>query len=90
MMNKRNIIIGLMLLAIGYTSCSYYEHHYTRKDCRVIEVDKEVVTVVNNTDNTWSFTDEGFAVDDIVDLKMYDNGTINRVDDDKIIKVIRK
>lgn len=82
--------ILIALLAIGcVASVGYYEQHYTRKDCEVVRITNNVVTVEDQCGYSWQFEDEGYAIGDVVDLKMFSGATASNIADDKIVKVVK-
>lgn len=87
------ILVVMMLFAM-LCACSYVEHHYTRKDCVVVEVEQRLVTVEDKAGHQWCYymDSEDYAdvprVGDVVDLKMYTNITDNTIYDDEIVKVV--
>ena len=85
---KKIIIIVLTLASLN--GLSRFEHNYTRNDCKVIEKQGATVRIEDTTGNVWKCNANGFQVNDIVNLKMHDNYTPNQIQDDVIVKVIRK
>ena len=68
----------------------YSETHYTRKDCVVVSVTDDVVVAKDSSDRLWSFyttEDSELKVNDIIDLKMYNNHTDSIIDDDEVVDV---
>lgn len=79
------ILIGLGCFALFIVG-SYYEHNYKRKDCEVVEIDYETVTVEDSCGYLWEFQGVGYSIGDKVDLQMNDNCT-SSIKDDIIISV---
>lgn len=73
------IAVIAILMCVGYVNT-----HYTRPNCRVMEVSGEVITVEDKGGNTWEFYGEGYRVGDRVTLKMYTNCTAEFTDDEII------
>ena len=82
----------LILVAVvsALSGANYVEHHYTREDCKVVQSADGYVTIVDKTGNYWDIKDSERNIGDIVDLKMYDNNTIDNIEDDEIVKVLHK
>lgn len=78
------LLIVCMCCVIGY-----YEHNYTRPNCEVTQICDGIVTVVDETGETWDFKAKGYNVGDIIELKMYDNNTSAYVYDD-IVKGVKR
>lgn len=89
MMHKIQSILFVVILIGGFCFCSYYEHHYTRENCIVTQVNNSCITVKDKCGFYWDFEDEGFNKGDKVTLKMFDNCTNSYIEDDEIVKVIR-
>ena len=85
---KRNVLV-IMLLVGMFCGASYYEHNYTRKDCVVVEASPTGAIFEDKCGFTWYVDCEGYEVGDKADLKMYDNGTASRVDDDEVKGLVR-
>ena len=80
-----------MFLAVTlFGGASYYEHNYTRKDCKVTKVNDSYATIVDQCGFAWKYDSNGLQVGDIVDLKMEDNFTNSYVFDDVIKQVVKK
>lgn len=84
----KKFIIATLIIG-GVVFASYTEHHYTRKDCKVVKVNNNVVTVEDISGNLWVFEDEGYSVNDTVNLKMFTGISKNDISDDTITKVIK-
>lgn len=84
-------IVIAVLVVCGLWAMGNVEHHYTRKNCRVIEVTENWVKFEDYGKEVWAFGNDGsFEVGDRADLKMYDNKTGSYIYDDEIVKVIKK
>ena len=79
------IIITVIMLTMFYAS-TWIETHYTRK-ATVIEVNDNIVTVVDDTNNFWSFEGTEFNVNDKVTMTMDSMNTDLNIYDDEIIDV---
>lgn len=85
----KKILIAVLVVSALF-AVGRYEHHYTRKDCKVIEVNAQWVKCKDFGGNVWAFGNDGsFEVGDRADLKMYDNKTESYIYDDEIVKVVR-
>ena len=82
-MKKVAVLLAIIVLG-GYIECNY-----TREDCVVVEASPTGAVFEDKCGFTWYWEEEGFEVGDVVDLKMYNNGTNNCIDDDEIKKVVR-
>ena len=90
-------IIITLLIASMFLGMKYYEHLYTRKDCRVIaECDGEL-TIVDSCGYEWYWYADNeeewklyknINIDDIISIRMFDNCTSGYIQDDEIIKII--
>lgn len=78
-------IITIIMLTLFYVS-AWIETHYTR-EATVIEVNDNIVTVVDNTNNFWSFEGTEFNVNDKVTMTMDSMNTDLNIYDDEIINV---
>ena len=86
---KKILIAVLVVSALFAVGC--YERHYTRKDCRVIEVNENWVKFEDYGKEVWAIENNGeFKIGDQADLKMYDNLTSPYIYDDEIVKVTKK
>lgn len=81
-------IVAIVLLICGALIISYYEHNYTREDCKVVAVEDDVITFEDGCGLEWSAYAEGLQIGDKVSLKMNDNNTNSCVTDDKITDII--
>lgn len=79
------IIITVIMLTMFYAS-TWIETHYTR-EATVIEVNDNIVTVVDDTNNFWSFEGTKFNVNDKVTMTMDSMNTDLNIYDDEIINV---
>ena len=98
-MSRRTVdtIKGLLAIVVFMAmlcACGYVEHHYTRKDCVVVEVEQRLVTVEDKAGHQWcyymdseDYTDVP-SVGTVVDLHMYTNLTDGYIYDDEITKVV--
>lgn len=75
---------------MGFVLIGHSMNYYTRYDCVVYSVEDNVVTIEDNGGHFWKFIAEdnhSYKKFDKVDLKMYNNGTENNVQDDKVMGV---
>lgn len=82
------IVMIMMLSVLGLFGV--IESTYTIKDCRVIDVDNDIVTVIDNRQNEWKFyvdDDSDIDVGDNVDLVMNNNHTDYTIEDDVVKRV---
>ena len=70
------ILFVMMVGVIGHT-----EHRYTRKNCEIITVENDKITVKDELGYLWTFEGEGFEKGEKVNLKMFDNCTGTMKDD---------
>ena len=84
----RNLLVVALFVGAFY-GVSYYEHHYTRHNCEVIEATNYGAIFEDECGFTWMVEGEGYEVGQIADIKMYDNLT-HCIDDDEIKEVIIK
>ena len=85
----KKMIIALFIV-VGLMSINNSMNYYTRHDCVVYSIDKNIITVEDNNGKLWKFiAEDNHSYDkfDTVDLKMYNNNTDNTIEDDKIIGV---
>jgi hypothetical protein len=89
MIDTVKIIAGVVIFIILFSSCSYIEHHYTRKDCVVVETEGQLVTVEDVVGHAWCYEVEGDvpSVGTVVDLHMFTNLTDSYIYDDEIVRV---
>lgn len=81
--------IAMITIILSVVMCiSYIEHNYIRPNCEVTQICDGIVTVIDETGETWDFIAKGYKVGDYVDLKMYDNYTSAYIGDD-IVKGVR-
>lgn len=85
----KKILIAVLVIG-ALCIVSHYEHNYTKKGCRVIQVNDGYVTAEDRCGLAWDFKGNGFKVGDMVDLKMYDNRTGNYIVDDVVKDVVHK
>lgn len=77
-------IVSVIAVIVILAGVGYVNTHYTRPNCRVMEVSGEVITVEDKGGNIWEFYGEGYRVGDRVNLKMYTNCTADFTDDEII------
>lgn len=85
-------LVALIIIVVAFGIVGHVETHYTRKDCKVVEISGKAVYVVDNTGNEWCYVadEEVPKVGTKVDLKMFTAYTDNTIDDDEIVEVIIK
>lgn len=85
----KKILIGILLVAM-VMAVGYYDTHYTRKDCIVIQHCDGIATIEDTKGWTWDYMDSDLKVGDKVDAKMYTNRTPDTIDDDEVIGIVLK
>lgn len=88
-MKKIKAVLALSLSVFCFCGCSFIETHYSKMS-KVVEVRKDVVTVVDENGYLWAFETSGFEVNDDVKLIMDTNHTDSNIFDDIIVKAIKK
>lgn len=85
-------LVALTIIVVAFGIVGHVETHYTRKDCKVVEISGKAVYVVDNTGNEWCYVadEEAPKVGTKVDLKMFTAYTDNTIDDDEIVEVVIK
>lgn len=81
-MKKIGIIIiclGMFITSLGVLG--HFEHRYTRKNCEVVTIENDKITVEDELGEWWTFYGEGFEKGDKVNLKMFDSCTGTNTDD---------
>lgn len=86
---KRRIVSAILLVAL-FCGVSYTTHHYTRKNCVVVEATETGAIFKDTCGFTWYVECEGYSVGDVADLKMYDHCTDSNIDDDEVKGLVRK
>ena len=78
------VVVGMMcgVFALGFEASD----RYTLRNCEVIEIENDVITVVDCDGLLWSFYGEDFQKGDTVDLVMKGANT-KTLNDDVILKV---
>lgn len=85
---KKFCIIMIMIICLA--TIGHTMNYYTRYDCVVYSVEDGIITVEDNSGRLWKFLAEdnhNYKQFDNVDLKMYNNGTEDNTQDDKVIGV---
>lgn len=80
----------IMIMIICMATIGYSTNYYTRYDCVVYSIEDNIITVEDNNGQLWNFIAEDnhiYKKFDKVDLKMYNNGTEDNIQDDKVIGV---
>ena len=94
MTTKQNILatIGLLVIIALIGLAGNMETHYYRRDCKVVEVNDDRVSVVDKCGYEWVYyvEEDVPAVGTKVDLKMFTSYTDSTIGDDEIVKVIEK
>ena len=84
---------GLVIMMMLFSILGLFgaiESTYTIKNCKVIDVDNDTITVIDNRQNEWKFcVDDNSDIDigDNVDLVMNNNHTDYTIIDDEVKKV---
>ena len=88
MMMMKSLLVVAMLLGLqsvgGSTECNY-----TRHDCVVVEASPTGAIFKDKCGFTWYVDCEGYQVGDKADLKLYNNGTNDDIDDDEVTDLVR-
>lgn len=79
------ITFMILMLALLYCAC-WYECHYA-KDCVVVSVDNDVVTVKDTQGHLWEFIGDDYKITDVVRVTFYTNHTDTELFDDEIVDV---
>ena len=84
------VVVAVVVFMAMLCACSYAEHHYTRKDCVVVQTEGQLVHVEDGQGYVWCYEVEGDApcVGSTVDLHMYTNNTDSYIYDDEIVNVV--
>jgi hypothetical protein len=81
-MKKIGIIIiclGMFIISLGVLG--HFEHRYIRKNCEIITVENDKITVEDELGYLWTFEGDGFEKGEKVNLKMFDSCTGTMEDD---------
>lgn len=90
-------IIIMLLIAIIFLGMSYYEHNYTRKDCRVLAKCDGELTIIDSCGYEWYWYADNekewqlysdININDTISIRMFDNCTSGYIQDDEITKII--
>lgn len=83
------VLVMIMMLFSMLSLFGAIEATYTIKNCEVIDIDNDIVTVIDKRNNEWKFyaDDSELIVGDSVDLVMYNNHTDYTITDDEIKRV---
>ena len=74
--------LAISFIVASFLLCAYIEHNY-RIEAKITALDGYTYTAVDKVGYEWQFTNESlFPVGTKVTLKMYDNCTTSRVDDE--------
>lgn len=86
-MEKIRLAFTVFAVIVTLGCGHHLEHHYTREQCEVLEVNEELVTVRDRAGYEWDFYSEknDLRVGEVVDLKMYTNLTHEDVFDDEVV-----
>ena len=82
-------ILLIILFAAIFGSASYYEHNYTRENCKVTQICDGIVTFEDRCGFTWDCETDGFEVGDYANLKLFDKGSTAYIGDDIVKKVMK-
>ena len=81
-------VLFLLLIVLALGIAGNIETHYNRKDCVVVEVKEDLVTVEDSYGHLWEYYAETpIEVGTKVDLRIYTNCTDETNTDDEIVKV---
>ena len=94
-MTWSEMICGTLLMVVMFVIlpgiAGHIETNYERKNCEVIYIADNEITVKDSGDRTWSFyvdDNSELKLHDIVTLKMHTNFTDDTIDDD-IVKGVK-
>lgn len=90
MVDTKAFVCAILLLIIlfgGASIAGHIEHNYTRKDCEVVEVNGDIVTVEDRNGYLWEFEGTGYDVGVYLDIMMHTNYTHGTIIDDYITGV---
>ena len=85
---KKNVLVVAVLLGLC-CGANWYGCNYTRHDCVAVETSPTGAIFEDKCGFTWYVDCEGYQVGDRADLKMYNNGTNNCIDDDEVKDLVR-
>lgn len=90
-MKIKNLILAIGIILVFAITC-YIEHNYTRDNCKVMNINDNIITVEDVCGLAWKCetANTELQVGDIVTLKMHDNNTGNYVYDDIVKDIIIK
>lgn len=83
-------LVFVLVLVLGFYGASYFEHNYTRDECKVVDIIDGYARIEDKVGHYWDCDDEGLEIGDYVDLKMFDNYSSAYIGDDIVKKVIIK
>lgn len=81
----KTVALVVFMLALFYCAC-WYECHYV-KDCVVVRVDNDAVTVEDAQGHLWEFIGDDYKVTDVARVTFYTNHTDTELFDDEIVDV---
>ena len=79
------ITFMILMLALFYCAC-WCECHYT-KDCVVVRVDNDVITVEDAQGHSWEFIGNDYKITDVVRVTFYTRHSDTEPLDDEIVDV---
>jgi hypothetical protein len=79
------VVITMFFGVVGFAG--NIKHNYIRKDCEVISVSNDLVTVEDVCGYVWEFEGSGYRVGDVITLKMHTNYTHGTIEDDIVTGV---
>lgn len=82
-------MVTLLVIILFIFACRF-ERTYKRKNCQIMEISNDLITVKDLQNNLWVFKGTGFNVTDKVTLTMDTNNTDNNINDDIIIDVMKR
>ena len=89
-MKKILFVMLTILFVTMLCGLSYYEHNYTREECKVIQINDGWATIEDKCGFVWDYDCDGLKIGDIVDLKMEDNFSSAYIGDDVIKEIVKK
>ena len=84
--NVVTITLIILCFVIAPSITGWIDTHYTMT-CEVNEINGDIITVIDGTNNLWDFCGEGFHKGDRVKVTFFNNTTDHTRYDDEIVKI---
>ena len=84
--NVVTIALIILCFVIAPSITGWIDTHYTMT-CEIDEINGDIITVIDGTNNLWDFYGEGFHKGDRVKVTFFNNTTDHTRYDDEIVKV---